>query len=94
MPRYKVAHLREQGQDVIIVPLEGSFGRKSPNDQGAILNELQLRANSAGLKGRIVPVWDRGRGQLSFLAPEQWHPFFQRLNLAYVVANLNRELTW
>ncbi len=35
MPRLKVAHLREQGQDMIIVPLDRTFGSQSRHDQNA-----------------------------------------------------------
>lgn len=40
MPRFKVAHLHEQGQDMIIVPLESSFGRRISQDQHAIIADL------------------------------------------------------
>ncbi len=44
MPRFQVAHLHEQGQDIIIVPLADSFGSKSEAEQDEIISELQLRA--------------------------------------------------
>ena len=94
MPRFKVAHIREQGQDIIIVPLESSFGYKSDSEQAAIIDELQSHARGAGLGGTIVPVWDDGGGRMKFIAPRPWHPFFQGLSLTSVYANLNRELYW
>ena len=33
----KIAHLREQGVDMIIVPLETSFGRKLQTEQDEII---------------------------------------------------------
>lgn len=94
MPRYKVAHLKEQGQDMIIVPLDSVFGRKAENDQIAITADLQRHATGAGLAGLVVPVWDAGDGRMAFRAPEQWHPFFQSINLQFVLANINREIYW
>ena len=89
MPRYKVAHLREQGQDMIIIPLEASFGSKSDADQNGFMVDLQTRANAAGLRGTVAAVWPGG-----FRAPSPWHPFFRTLPIQVVMANLNREISW
>ena len=94
MPHFKVAHLREQGQDMIIVPLDSSFGRKITQDQHAITADLQIHARSAGLAGTVVPVWDNGGGRMAFIAPRPWHPFFQSISLQFVAVNVNRELYW
>ena len=80
MPQFRIAHVRQQGQDIIIVPLESSFGNKSGDDQNAIMAELQAHARGAGLAGTIVPVWESG-GRMSFIAPRPWHPFFQSLSM-------------
>lgn len=94
MPSLKIAHLREQGQDMIIAPLERSFGTLTNDEQQATIAELQARANAAGLAGIVVPVWDHGGGRMSFIAPPPWHPFFRSITLQFVFANLNRELSW
>lgn len=47
MPTFKVAHIREQGIDLIIIPLDPTFGRKSSTDQLRVIRELQGRAASA-----------------------------------------------
>lgn len=93
MPNFKVAHLREQGQDMVIVPLDSSFGYKSQQEQSEVIGELQLRSTSAGLRGTVVPVWESS-GRMAFIAPRPWHPFFQSLSLPMVYANLNKELHW
>jgi hypothetical protein len=94
MPRFRVAHIREQGIDLIIIPLESSFGYKSKDEQDSAINELQIRSNSAGLRGTIVPVWDSGGGRMAFIAPQNWHSFFKSINLAWVAGNLNRAISW
>ncbi|MGJ0391901.1 MAG: hypothetical protein ACR650_03960 [Methylocystis sp.] len=91
MPNLKVAHLHEQGQDMIIVPLDSSFGCKSGQEQSEAIGELQMRSTSAGLRGTVVPVW-QSSGRMAFIAPRPWHPFFQSLSLPMVYANLNKEL--
>ena len=93
MPSYRIAHLREQGQDMVIVPLDSSFGSKTSDDQRAIISHLHLHSRGAGLKGTIVTVWESG-GRLNFIAPRPWHPFFQSLSMNSVLANLNKELSW
>jgi hypothetical protein len=94
MPRYKAAHIKEQGIDLIIIPLESSFGHIGASTQHAEIAELQSRANDAGLRGTVVPVWDSGEGRMAFIAPTQWHPYFDSLTLAFVAMNLNREIYW
>ena len=94
MPSLDVAHLREQGQDMIIVPLEHSFGHKSDREQSLAISELQMRASSAGLRGSVVAVWDGGGGRMAFRAPRPWHPFFQSIGLYDVLQNLNKQISW
>ena len=92
MAQFEIAHLREQGQDMIIIPLDDSYGYKSNVAQNRILNELQMYARAAGLAGTVVTVWDTGNGRMGFLAPSQWQPFFSSMSLYDVAANLNKTL--
>jgi hypothetical protein len=93
MPRFKVAHLHEQGQDMVIIPLESSFGQKSTQEQNKIISELQVHSQGAGLKGTVVPVWESG-GQTYFIAPRPWHTFFQSMSIQQIWANINKEISW
>ncbi len=94
MPHFKIAHLREQGQNMIIVPLESSFEQKSDEDQrAAAIAELQVRARGAGLAGTVVPVWQSG-GRMYSIAPAPWRSFFQSLSMQRVMLNINKELYW
>jgi len=92
MSRFPIAHIREQGQDMIIVPLDRSFGYKSQKEQSQITNALQLWASRAGLAGTVVPVWDVGSGRMAFIAPSPWRGFFQSLSLRVIGRMINREL--
>lgn len=65
MTSLKIAHIREQGQDMIIAPLAGSFEHKSAAEQSAAVNEIQVAARSAGLRGNVVVFWPSGGGELS-----------------------------
>lgn len=94
MLRYDIAHIREQGQDIIIVPLESSFGNSSSSSQQETIATLQLHTRSAGLAGKVVPVWDSGGGRMSFIAPPQWHPFFSGMDLSVVAGLINKYVSW
>jgi hypothetical protein len=94
MPSYRVAHVKEQGVNLIIIPLESRFGSLNSADQNEQKRELQIRANAAGLAGTVVPVWDAGRGRMGFLAPNGFHPFFKSINLARVHQSINKEISW
>lgn len=93
MTTFKLAHLHEQGQDMIIVPVNPSIGRKPQHEQHALTEKLQNAATSAGLRGTVAIIW-RDRHQIGFVAPRPWHPFFHSDHIYdLVLANLNRELT-
>jgi hypothetical protein len=94
MPQFKVAHLREQGADMIIVPLDSSFGSKPSDVQHDIIGDIQAHSRSAGLAGTVVPVWDSGGGRMAFIAPRPWLAFFRSIGLHFVLRNLNREISW
>jgi hypothetical protein len=94
MKSYRVAHVRKDGLDLIIVPMSPSFGGKPRAEQSEIVDGLQMQAAKAQLAGAVVPVWDAGGGRLGFLAPAAWHPFFKSLTLRSVVKLVNRELSW
>lgn len=94
MPKFDIAHINQQGIDLIIVPLSSHFGSKGASDQRSAVDELQARASAAGLKGTVVPVWDAGGGRMGFIAPQSWHPYFMSINLDVIAANINRQLYW
>lgn len=92
MSRFQIAHVREQGQDIIIIPLDRSFGYKSSREQTQITQALQVSASAAGLAGTVVPVWEHTAGRMAFIAPPPWRNFFQSLSLSIVARMINREL--
>ena len=93
MTQIDVAHIREQGQDMIIAPLDGSFDHKTSQQQQAAVAEIQRAATGAGLRGTVAVVWPSG-GNMKFIAPRPWHPFFRSIDIRWVMANLNRSLSW
>jgi hypothetical protein len=92
MQKYDVAHINEQGVDLIIVPLADDYEWKTDIQQRQIISGLQACANAAGLRGTVVPVWQAG-GCMKFIAPTNWHSFFRSIDFNYIAMNINRELT-
>lgn len=92
MAEFDIAHLHEQGQDMIIVPLDRGFGNKTWADQQAVIASLQGCAQAAGLRGTVVPVWEGSGGRMMFIAPQPWHRFFMSIDLDVVATAVNRRL--
>ncbi len=93
MAKYKIAHIKEQGIDLIIAPLDSSFGHRTSAEQQDFIDVLQICATSAGLAGAVVPIWKSGN-TVKFIAPPNWHPFFKSPGIYQrVISNINRELT-
>jgi hypothetical protein len=93
MTTFKIAHIKEQGQDMIIVPVNPTIGRSSQHEQNALSETLQIAASLAGLKGTVAMIWRDGN-RIGFIAPRPWHPFFQSRDIYNrVLASLNLEMT-
>lgn len=93
MAKYKIAHVRQSGQDMIIFPLASSFGSKTSQSQTETMNALQSAAAGAGLAGHVVAIWQSGN-RTYFRAPPAWHSFFKSPGAwSFVMANINKELT-
>lgn len=91
MTTYKIAHIHEQGQDLIIIPLSNQFEQTAEEEKARLAVYLQGCSSSAGLRGHVVLVWPAG-SQMKFLAPPPWHPFIRSLTLPAIYRMLNREL--
>jgi hypothetical protein len=93
MPTFQVAQLRRDGQDVIIVPVDRSFGKRSPAEQARIQEAFQRGAAAADMPGVVVPVWEDASGRMAFRAPPPWHAFLTSIDMVYVATALNRSLS-
>ena len=93
MAKYKFAHINEQGQNMIIVPVDASFGNKSSSIQQEFVAAFEAAVNRAGLAGHAVAIWKSGN-RIGFVAPPKWHPFFKSPGIwERVCASINKEIT-
>ncbi|HMG70499.1 MAG TPA: hypothetical protein VK544_05250 [Gemmatimonadaceae bacterium] len=93
MPVFQVAHIRRDGQDIIIVPVDRTFGKRSPSEQARIQEAFQRSAVAAEMRGVVVPVWEDAAGRMAFRAPPPWHEFLKTIDMVYVATALNRTLS-
>lgn len=88
---YFVAHIRRQGVDMILVPLDPIFGSRTAADQKAITANLQQAAIAKKLAGSVVPCWPVGNSW-KFQAPPRLAPFLQSLTWDTVLRSRNERL--
>ena len=93
MESFEIAHINEQGVDLILIPLNNSFGYKTQNEQNQITKKLQACAISARLKGTVIPIWIDSLNRMKFIAPQNYFPFLESINYDFVLANINKKLT-
>jgi hypothetical protein len=93
MPVFQVAHIRRDGQDIIIVPVDRTFGKRSPSEQARIQEAFQRSAVAVEMAGVVVPVWEDAAGRMAFRAPPPWHEFLKTIDMVYVATALNRTLS-
>ena len=93
MPTFQVAHLQRDGQDIIIVPVDRTFGKRSPAEQAHIQEAFQRSAVSVEMNGVVVPVWEDAAGRMAFRAPPPWHEFLKSIDMVFVATALNRILS-
>ena len=89
---FDVAHIREQGQDMIVFPMNSSIDYKSDQQKREIMFDLQRCASSARLADSVVIMWE-GSGQTKFMAPQQWSSFFRSVNMLWLAKNINKKLS-
>ncbi len=89
----RIAHVRQSGIDLILVPFESDFGDLPSEEQETALAAIQKTAVLAGLKGEVVPIWPTREGNTSFIAPKSCHQVVKKLTFDFVKINLNRQFT-
>ncbi|WP_172705021.1 hypothetical protein [Sphingomonas sp. LH128] len=93
MPKFKLAHIKEQGQNMLLFPLDASFSNNTPAQREALLQELEDRAHAAGLAGRAAVFWNTGN-RTFWLGPPPWRNFLNSINMHTVLASINKSISW
>src|SRR2546423_7265305 len=95
MPTFQVAHLQHAGHDLIIVPVDPSFGKRPTTEQARIQEAFQRSAHASNIPGVVVPVWEDppGKRGMAFRAPPTCQEFLKSIDMVYVATALNRTLS-
>lgn len=88
MQQFDVAHLREQGVDLIIVFVNEQVRYMTAHDRNSLVAALTICARSAGLAGVVVLVWPGG-----FFGDHGVHAYFESVPYEFLVSNINKKLT-
>lgn len=89
---YKVVHIHEQGNDMILVLVSPVVGSMANAQKQALLEQLQACATVAGLRGHVVLAWQVGQS-MQYFGPAQWTGFLRSFSPALFAQNINRTLT-
>jgi DNA-binding response OmpR family regulator len=85
----RVAHIRKNSRDLILVPLESAFGACPDEKKRIIIEALENGAAKAGLRGDVVAVWPGKEGGMEFLAPVSLHRTLRGITLSDVRSTIN-----
>ena len=90
--KYKLAHIHTRGVDLILIPVERTIETQPMSEQEEALKGFQQVANSAGLRGSVILVWDKGGGATGFLAETHLQPVMTKITYQLVHTKINREM--
>ncbi|HSK73812.1 MAG TPA: hypothetical protein VK892_19095 [Pyrinomonadaceae bacterium] len=91
MVKIPVACFNEVGVELVLVPFDDSFGKRSYAEKRELIKNLQLDVNSSGMKGTVVPIW-KSEEHKHFIAPVELHPFIRGFSWDEIVLSVNYEL--
>jgi hypothetical protein len=91
MPKYKVAQLSYEGENVILVPMDRSFGKRPQEQKDQELSKLQAAADATGLNGKLVIIWDAA-GSVAAFGPDKLKGYAESLRWTSLRTKMNCDL--
>ena len=89
---YDIAHVRHRDRDMVFVVVNRNFFAQSNATQERWWTALKVCVRDADLRGTTIAVADV-RGRFRFYGPKSWHDFLRTLDMDWVNARINKELT-
>lgn len=89
---YDIAHVRHRDTNMVFVVTNANFFRQSNATQERWWTALKVCVREANLSGTTIAVADVN-GSLRFYGPKNWHKFLRTLDMDWVNARINKELT-
>lgn len=90
--KYRVAHVRHQGSNMVIVIINPSFFYGSGQDQQRWFTGIQQCVRSVNLAGQTLVVAN-DNGRYRFYGPNSWHNFMRTIDMSWVNSRVNKSLT-
>lgn len=92
MLTFTVAYIRVAGADLILVPVDDTFGDWSHAEQLAAVAEFRRYAVKTGMTGTVAPVWKNAAGRGVFFVPPSLRPVVEVLTWEFVTGCINYRL--
>jgi len=89
---YKIAHTRYRDSNMVIVVSNANFFAQSEQTQLRWFTSLEVCSRNANLAGQVIVVANVN-GRLRYYGPRSWHRFLSTIDMAWVRARVNKELT-
>jgi RNase P/RNase MRP subunit p30 len=90
--RYSIAHTRHRDTDMVVVRIDGRFFNADLKTQARWYTDIQSCVRSVKLRGTVVLV-SSANGRFQFYGPKSWHDFLKTIDMAWVNARINKEMT-
>jgi len=90
--RYAVAHTRHRDTDMVVVKIHPRFFGADLKTQARWYTDIQSCVRAVKLRGTVVVVSGAG-GRFQFYGPKSWHQFLQTIDMPWVNARVNKEMT-
>ena len=89
---YKVAHVKHQNANMVIVLVSPRFFNGSSADQRRWFTGIEQCVRSVNLAGQTLLVTN-DNGRYRYYGPNAWHDFLRTTNINWVDARINKSIT-
>jgi hypothetical protein len=90
--QYAVAHTRTRNADMVVIKIHPRFFDAPEKTQAIWYTDIQACVRASKLAGTVVLVTG-ANGRFRYYGPKSWHEFLKTINLAWVNARVNKQLT-
>lgn len=89
---YSVAHTRTRNVDMVAIKVSSRYFEADAKTQAQLYTDFQACARSARLGGTVIVV-AAVNGRLRYYGPKTWHRFLSSLDMSWIDARVNKNLT-
>ncbi len=89
---YNVAHTRTRDVNMVVVKVAASFFNADLNTQARWYTDIQSCVRRVNMAGTVIVVASYNGG-FRFYGPKTWHDFLRSIDMAWVNARVNKEMT-